>query len=161
MAERKKALRRALKAPEIVSVPWLTVVRPGRAKRYVVLHDQVEGFYTHWDPKVKRTIECVEPKPLCAGCAAKLPYCSKGVISVQAYMAVQAELLDIPPECWVALEVIGKKGSLRGKVIDFQRETANIRSRLLATFVEEFEHPERLLAALDPLPTLRKIWGMA
>lgn len=161
MAKREKALRRAHKPPDIVSVAWLTVIRPGRARRFAILHDQVEGFYTHWDPKLRRTVECVEPKPLCAGCAQKLPYRYKGVLSVQAHHSKEAELLDIPPECAAALDVLRGKGTLRGKVVDFQRETANIRSRLLVTLVEEFENPERLCQPIDPLPTLRKIWGIS
>lgn len=160
MSQRKKQLNRQPSPPAIISVPRLTVIRPGYAVRCVICSPLLDGFHTHWDPKLKHSVECTKPTELCVGHSRKLPIRWKGCITVLFGHEKKPVLLDIPPETGLALETIQAKKSLRGVIVSFKREGSNIRSRLLVEEVDSHDHPDKLPPPIDPLPTLKKLWGI-
>jgi hypothetical protein len=161
MSERKKKLKRLGEPPPTVRVSRLTVIRPGHATRIVICSATVDAFATHWDTANRRTIECTEPAALCVGCAKKLPARWKGTLTGVLTSNGERLLIDIPPETGLSLSDISEGVSLRGKIVTFKRETANIRSRLLCEYVGEHREVDKLPKAIDPEPTLRKLWGLA
>jgi hypothetical protein len=160
MSARKPEFSRSDEPPVIVRVPRLTVVRPGRAVKFAICSDRIWGIHTHWDPQARRTIECVTPHKLCQGHARQLPLRWKGVITVLESGSSKPLLLDLPPEAGVSLQEQSGGQSLRGRMILCQRETANIRSRLLIELLDMMPNIENLKPEEDPTPTLRKIWGL-
>ena len=85
----------------------------------------------------------------------------KGVITAVDSVTEKTCLIDIPPETGESLKAISGGKSLRGSILVFQRETANIRSRLLVDKMRDSDTPlEDIPKEIDPTPTLLKMWGL-
>jgi hypothetical protein len=69
-------------------------------------------------------------------------------------------LIDIPPETGETLREIAQGETLLGRILTFQRETKNIRSRLIVTDVGQYKGLKKLPLEIDPTPTLMKMWGL-
>jgi len=142
--------------------PGLPIIRIKAKQQFlaIILCREIFGFMCHWAGKA--TVPCTSQPLGCAGCNARPPWPSrwKGYLHVLEMSSRKQGFLEITPASAEMIRLQTVKGvSLRGNVLEAFRSDAN-NGRLKIVFKSVFPRPDELPEAIDPLPALKKLWGI-
>jgi hypothetical protein len=133
--------------------------RKGQIWRLVCLSRAVTGVETHWNGL--RTVPCTLPKSHCLGCRAGQPVRWRGFLTCYEPVSKQCFFSPLTAKAYHDLEArLAGITDLRGILFTVSRSKGGNNGRLLYELVGAHPKPELLPGDVDPLPTLRKMWGL-
>lgn len=159
-----------MKHEEGIQRCYIPVVKPRVKKlakvkfptRFVgsIVCPSVWGFWTHWNPRTKRTIRCSGDKTCCPGHAEEMPLKQIGIIELYTKADQQSGFIQLTPGAWDELRVVAGGCDLRGMQIQIQRDGPGEKRPLKVDLLGWDEDPSYLPKPSDPWDTLKRIWGL-
>lgn len=158
MGRNPRRIVRQDKPPAVLRVvPIVCVAATQRIEAYCC-SKTLWGTWTHWDGR--RTVPCMTDRKVCGDCQKGLPKRWRGFLLIHEFVRKATFFVELTPlGAQGLLEQLGTR-PLRGRRILIRRQRDTKRAPLIVDLLGDDLRLDGLPAPQDPLPTLRRLWGI-